>query len=89
MKKTVNVNLEFDEYIIKFKQERFCHVADFEFKSLNKKTTLNYKHLDNGELFYNFKLFNGYMFLHNHNHFFDTVHGNYYYTDKLLLSYLF
>lgn len=65
------------EYIITYEVDRF--LADFEYKSINRKISINHKHLDNGELFYYFKEFNGgYYFLDNNGNFFDTISGWYY-----------
>ena len=73
----ISTTLEFDNYKITYDDDS-CE-AEFLNKSINNKVTIKHEHLDNGELFYNFREFNnGYFFLYNKRNFFDTEHGCYY-----------
>ena len=63
------ITLEFDDYKITY-DDGFLN-AEFLYKSINKKININYRVLDNGELFYNFREFNnGFFFLDNKRNFF-------------------
>ena len=72
--------LEFDDYIITYKQNYigFDSDAKLEIKSMMRNHRIKHYHLVTGHLFYDFRLFNGYMFLDNHFNLFDKVHKRYY-----------
>ena len=81
MKKTTKTILEFDDYIITYDQNNYSFNswdAKFEFKSTKSVSTIHHKHLENGELFYNLKMFDGYLFLDKNDILFDTIHRRVY-----------
>ena len=69
--------LKFDEFIINYGDDLN---STFEFTSTKSKYDIRYRHLNTGDLFYNFQLFNGYMFLDN-NIFYDFVYKKCYFEE--------
>ena len=70
--------LKFDEFIISYGDDLN---STFEFTSTKSKYDIRYRHLNTGDLFYNFQLFNGYMFLDN-NIFYDFVYKKCYFEEE-------